>query len=346
MKQHCLAISLFSLLSPTFAHATNEEACVLALYQTGDRSLTLEEMRKQCQPKTLNSKDKTLEVSEPSLTKVAKAPNKKGKLTKRIEEEKKSAFEPYVITPHRMNYVMPVLTSSGMNPDAYKLVPGYNENFEDLETKFQLSIKLPLNTRDLFIEGDALYFAFTIEAWWQIYSHNISKPFRETNYQPEFFYGLPLDWQPFGGNTLLLVGVEHQSNGKSQLLSRSWNRAYLNFLWEKDDFALSLRPWYRFKEKEKEFILDPDGDDNPDILDYMGHYELAMSYQWNTLAFGFIGRYNFATHNGSGELGVTFPIYGKLKGYANVFTGYGESLIDYNHNQTRVGLGFTVNDLF
>ncbi|GLX84174.1 phospholipase [Thalassotalea loyana] len=339
MNKYGYAISLVTLLSSTFVHATNEEACVLALYQSGDKSLTLEEMRKQCQPKpdwTANANAEATPIEKPAV--------KKGQIAKRIEQERKSAFEPYVITPHRMNYIMPALTSDGINPDAYAEIPGYDENFENVEAKFQLSIKLPLNTQDLFVEGDALFFAFTIEAWWQIYSDNISKPFRETNYQPEVFYAMPLNWQPFGGDTHFVFGVEHQSNGRSQLLSRSWNRAYFNFLWEKGDFAMSLRPWYRFEEEEKQFELDPDGDDNPDILDYMGHYELAMVYQWDNLEFGFMGRYNFATHNGSGELGITFPIYGKLKGYANIFTGYGESLIDYNHNQTRVGIGFTVND--
>ena len=203
----------------------------------------------------------------------------------------------------------------------------------------------PLNKRSLFIEGDRIYFGFTLQAWWQVYSENISKPFRESNYQPEVFYMAPLDWHPFGGNTGFVVGFEHQSNGQRQILSRSWNRVYGHFLFEKDEFALSLRPWWRVSEEEKEFPFDPDGDDNPDIEDYMGHYELGMAYKWNDLQLGFMGRYNFSSHNGAAELGLTFPLWGKLRGYASVFTGYGESLIDYNHKQTRFGLGIALNDL-
>ena len=56
--------------------------------------------------------------------------------------------------------------------------------------------------------------------------------------------------------------------------------------------------------------------------------------------FSFKGRENFATHNGFIEVGATFPLWGKLKGYAQFSSGYGESLIDYNKHTTKVGLGF------
>ena len=244
-----------------------------------------------------------------------------------------------------MNYILPVITTDKVNIDAYSSFGEWSENLEDIEAKFQISLKVPMNQNDLFVKGDGLFFGFTLQSWWQIYSDNISKPFRETNYQPEIFYLAPLDWHPFGGNTGFIVGLEHQSNGRGQGLSRSWNRAYTHFLFEKDNFALSLKPWLRLSEDEKMFPLDPDGDDNPDIEDFMGNFELGMVYKWRDLEFSFQGRQNFETNYGAAEFGLTFPLWGKLRGFATAFNGYGESLIDYNYSQTRLGIGISLNNV-
>lgn len=267
-----------------------------------------------------------------------------GAISSRLLRERQAAFDPYTITPHKMNYILPALFSNRINSGAYEGVEGWSENLTDVEAKFQLSLKVPLTYTSTFIPGDAFYFGFTIEAWWQIYADQISKPFRETNYQPELFYLAPLGWHPFGGNTGFSVGVEHQSNGRSQLLSRSWNRAYVNLLYEKNNFALSFRSWWRLPEDEKEFELDPQGDDNPDIDVFMGHFELGAVYQWRQYEFSALARQNFAEHKGAIELGLTFPIWGRLQGYAQFFNGYGESLIDYNYQQSRFGVGIALTD--
>ena len=318
------------------------QACVKEAVMSATDNQTVGELREKCALE-IEKQQAAVEKKEVSIAdKILEQP---GAITKRFVRESQTEFDPYVITPHMINYIMPVLTTNRINSDAYEEISGFSENFEEIESKFQLSLKVPLNSDDIFFEGDGLYFAFTMEAWWQVYSDNISKPFRETNYKPEFFYAMPLPWQPFEGNTGLMLGAEHQSNGRSQLLSRSWNRIYANLLFEKGDFALSFKPWWRLPEDDKEFDLDPDGDDNPDIGDYMGHFELGMAYTWEDYELSFKGRRNFSKNNGALELGLTFPLWGKLRGYALVFDGYGESLIDYNHKQTRFGLGIALNNI-
>jgi phospholipase A1 len=46
------------------------------------------------------------------------------------------------------------------------------------------------------------------------------------------------------------------------------------------------------------------------------------------------------------RFGWSFPIAGNLRGYAELFKGYGESLIDYNHNATYLGVGVSLLDWY
>ncbi|WP_448547256.1 phospholipase A [Thalassotalea fusca] len=331
-----LALLIASAVALPVTHAQEAQLdndCVIEKVSSMDENTSIAEIRMLCQ------------VVDSASVERKPTKHSKGPISERMLKERRTAFDPYVITPHRMNYVLPVLTTNQINKAAYDHVEGYADNLVDIESKFQLSLKAPLNHRDIFTRGDALMFAFTLEAWWQVYSDNISKPFRETNYRPELFYLSPLQWHPFEGNTGFVLGVEHQSNGRSQLLSRSWNRVYAGFLFEKGDFALSFKPWIRINEDEKEHPLDPDGDDNPDIDHYMGHFQLGMVYKVDDYEFSLGGRQNFGEHHGSLELGFTFPLWGKLRGYATAFTGYGESMIDYNYKQTRFGIGIALNNV-
>jgi phospholipase A1 len=338
-------IVLLILLTLSFSGFANDnsffEKCVTDKALNSDGQLTLAEIRQSCKTESELERN-SLRVSDNASD---SDQTNSGLLSQRMQNERATQFSDWVITPHKQNYVLPFITSSDINKEAYRTLDGFEENLEESEAKFQLSLKVPLNTGDLLVEGDALYMGFTLQAWWQIYASGISKPFRETNYQPELFYLAPTSWKPFGGSTALVLGIEHQSNGRGQNLSRSWNRAYLNFLYEKDNFALSFRPWYRLPEDEKEFEFDPEGDDNPDIDDFMGDFELGMVYKFNELEFGFSGRQNFSTNNGAAEFTLSFPLYGKLRGYATAFNGYGESLIDYNHRQTRFGIGLSLNNV-
>jgi len=328
-----LTLLNFSVLS--FSHAQSFEElfqdCLFKTIKTTDKNQTLKQIEEYCE-KTIIKK----ELGNREL----------GAISERMIKERQSAFNPYVITPHKMNYILPVSITDNMNKEAYDDFSNWAEHLKNVEAKFQISIKVPLTTGSFLNKGDQVFFGFTLESWWQLYTEKLSRPFRETNYQPEFFYFTPLNWHPFDSNSGVFFGFEHQSNGRSQLISRSWNRVYANFLFEKNNFALSFRPWYRIPEGDKVSSYDAIGDDNPDIADYMGHFELGIAYDWlDDYEISMKLRENFSQHHGAIEIGFTFPLWGKLRGYAQYFNGYGESLIDYNHKQQRFGIGFALTDI-
>ncbi|MFK8083919.1 MAG: phospholipase A [Granulosicoccus sp.] len=270
-----------------------------------------------------------------------------GALTERVLVERETAFNPYVLTAHKHNFVLPVSYSTGINEQIYEQndVP-LREGLQPAEVKFQISLKTQLNEKDLLFANDAFSLAITLEAWWQLYSSDLSSPFRETNYQPEGFYLVPLLWGPFGGNTAFALGLEHQSNGQVQGLSRSWNRLYTMFIYEKGNFVGSIRPWYRLPEKEKDQPGDAEGDDNPDIIDFMGYGELNFSWRDSSYEYAAMFRGNPESGKGAIKLGVTFPLFAKFRGFVQYFSGYGDSLIDYDHYQQRIGLGVALTNLF
>ena len=270
-----------------------------------------------------------------------------GAVSERVKEERADAFNPYVLTAHKHNFILPVSYTTGINEAIYREndVP-LREGLQPAEVKFQISLKSQLNEEDLFLKDDSLSLGITLEAWWQLYSSDLSSPFRETNYQPEIFYMVPLLWGPFGGNTAVVFGLEHQSNGQVQGLSRSWNRLYTTLIYERGPLVASIRPWYRLPEESKETPDDPEGDDNPDILDFMGHGEMGVSWRDSKNEYAIRLRGNPSTGKGAVTIGWTFPFFAKFRGFVQYFSGYGDSLIDYDHYQQRLGVGVALTNLF
>jgi len=322
------------LILSILAQASNAETyndCILSKMAGADNDDAVQTIRETCQARVQKSKQEGVES---------------GAISKRFLAEKQTQWNRHSITAHKQNYILPYTHSNKVNRGPYAFQSDWADELKSYEAKFQLSIKVPLTTNPIFTETDGLYVGFTLQSWWQLYAGEISAPFRETNYQPEIFYLTATNWHPFGGSTGVMIGMEHQSNGRTQLLSRSWNRVYTSFMFEKDNFALSLRPWYRLKEDEKEDPNESEGDDNPDIEKYMGHFELRSAYRWNEHEFSIMGRNNLRSDNfGAVELGWSFPLMGHLKGFIQYFNGYGESLVDYNHNTERLGVGLLLTDL-
>jgi len=136
----------------------------------------------------------------------------------------------------------------------------------------------------LFDDRASIFAAYTNTSWWQAYNSDVSAPFRETNHEPELFMNFNNDWKILGlTNRLNGIGIVHQSNGRSEPLSRSWNRIYANFVFERGGLGLSLKPWYRIKE-------DEETDNNPDITDYLGYGEVKVAYKTGKQTLTAMGR--------------------------------------------------------
>ena len=260
---------------------------------------------------------------------------------KRQKADKENTLQPFTLMGHKPNFViLGAYNSKGYDASAYReQFDDQSLEFNDIETQFQVSVKVPLAV-NLFDSLD-IFAAYTNHSFWQVYDTK-SSPFRETNHEPEGWVQINPNWELWGfKNSANMFGIVHQSNGQGGVLSRSWNRLFANFIVEKGNLVLSFKPWYRIPEEE-------DDDDNPDLTDYLGHFELRAAYKWHDHVFSAMSRNNLESgfDKGAAELSWSFPLWGYpyLKGYVQYFYGYGESLIDYDNKVNRIGLGLSLTD--
>ena len=267
-------------------------------------------------------------------------------LEHRVEKELEVADNPFALSPHKVNYILPVTYNSSPNEAPFAGREDYYP-FDNLEAKFQVSLKFPV-WYNMFGDNGHLYFAYTNQSYWQVYNQEHSSPFRETNHEPEAVLLFNNDWQVAGfKNSFLGLGINHQSNGRSGNLSRSWNRIYGIAVFDKGDFAFATKVWWRIPEDPKETPDDATGDDNPDINRYMGNFEVYGAYAIQKHRFTLLFRNNLRKKNrGAIEATYSYPMVGNMRFYAQYFNGYGESLIDYNVNTNRIGIGVSINDIF
>ncbi len=324
--------------------------CLQASVTSAAAAMTVAELRQACQllyQQQLQSSGQPLQEEAIASDKQASAPDDR-LLKRRMTLEALNRSNRFMLTPHKINYFYPASYTRTPNESPYR--DNDNQSLSDLrnaEADFQLSVKILLR-EDIFGENGHLYLGYTNHSLWQLYSDSDSAPFRETNHQPELILSFTNDWDILGfRNVLNDLILNHQSNGQGGLLSRSWNRLMLNSVFERGNFAFAISPWYRLPESEQEYPGDPDGDDNPDITDYMGNFEFNAAYQRKDDIYSFMLRDSLdGTSRGALELGWSFPISSNLRGQLKYFNGYGHSLIDYNVDLEVFALGIVFTDLF
>ena len=255
-------------------------------------------------------------------------------LARRMIEEEKIYGSSYVLAPHRQNYFLVVNYNSDPNTEIYKNTG--QDAPKAYEAKFQLSFKV-LTWKEIFGDYGDLFVAYTQRSVWQLYDSALSSPFRDTNFEPEVFVKFDTDFN-FGGlrNRVITFGFNHQSNGESESLSRSWNRLYANFVFDKGNMAYSVKPWFVVGETNE----------NPDIEDFFGYGEFRVAYVHDRHTIGAMLRNNFKSKDNKGAVELTWshPLSGKIRAYAQYFYGYGESLLDYDARTNRIGIGIAIND--
>ncbi|MES2943383.1 MAG: phospholipase A, partial [Pseudomonadota bacterium] len=120
-----------------------------------------------------------------------------------------------------------VVASDSVNQQPSSSAAGHTAltsvNYRRTENKIQLSVRTKI-AKGLFKSGpeddddhDSLWFGYSQQSYWQLFSPSISRPFRSTDHEPEVIYIYPHQLQLPGGWSYRLsgIGLVHQSNGQS-----------------------------------------------------------------------------------------------------------------------------------
>ncbi|MEN6561056.1 MAG: phospholipase A [Acidobacteriota bacterium] len=242
------------------------------------------------------------------------------------------------ITFHRSNYALVFSYNTWPNPAPLQEV-NPAKTLVKPEIAFQLSFKAKL-WQDVLGGPVDLWVGYTQRSFWQFYNFSDSSPFRETNYEPEVLFNVRTRFDILGlKGRFVQFGFNHQSNGQSEPLSRSWNRIVVNLGLERGPLSLLLKGWARLGEKAVD-------DDNPGITKYLGHGEIWAYYFLKKHRFAVMLRDNLDLHGNRGavQLEWSFPMFAMVAGYVQYFLGYGESMLDYDHRVQRIGVGFLFRD--
>ena len=268
----------------------------------------------------------------------------------------------YRLMPYKQNYLIARYSNNpNTQPTSAEFGRAPEQELDHTELKFQLSLKVKVaeqigNVADL-------WFGYTQQSNWQTFNGSNSRPFRDTNYEPELILAFPLHMQfsALGlAPRMINLGLVHQSSGQPDPFSRSWDRAYVQIGLDRDvdkehdRFAILARAWYRLPERLSE-------DDNRDIQHYLGNGDLLFFWRRGDSNVSALLRNNLQTQNNRGSLQLNWSvpitrapnldnvnvlplIERELRFYVQFFTGYGETLVDYNHYQTTIGIGIMLTD--
>ena len=210
--------------------------------------------------------------------------------------------------------------------------PVHKPNGNNSNVKFQVSIAQKL-TKSTLPFGTYLFLTYTQGVVWDVFKN--SMPMHDFTFNPGIGLVKPLfSKERFIGKATLMI--EHMSNGRDSIWSRSWNRISLGATILINEFiAIDGKAW----------IPIVDGENNRDILDYVGLFQGGVSVTDSKQKFG--GSLHFIKRKGwnlsyNTQLELFWRPWERANQYLFLqwYNGYGETLIDYNKftNTVRVGI--------
>ena len=248
--------------------------------------------------------------------------------------------KPIEVTENLVRSVLDKQTAFAVYKDNY-MVTGIplNKpvNRKTADAFFQFSIRHRV-TKNVLPFNSFLYITYSQKSFWDIYDE--SSPFHDTNYNP----GIGIGRYVIRNNKLkgaVMLSLEHESNGKADLDSRSWN--YIN---------VSIKYFYnmRLSAKAQAYLPYVDGEHNKDMLRYKGYGNFSINYidkknlWWFSLEI--VPRDKIINPNIHTSL--SFRVSKNSNQYLTLdyYAGYGEGLLNYKEYTNQIRIGFTIKPDF
>ncbi len=260
-------------------------------------------------------------------------------LMNRIQKVRVQERDHFSLIQYRENYLVYSTLLNGVNQAPLdSAFPDEEHFFRDYEMQFQFSFMVPIVV-DMFDLPLSFYGAYTNRSFWQLFDEQDSRPFRETNHEPEIWLNWNYDLSVGDFRApMIWFGFRHQSNGQYVSLSRGWNRLYVQTFFAYHNWSSSLIYWDRMQGGAPE-------DKIFDYEKFIGSGEFRMDYTFQKSEFGMIYAYSLSgVEYGSVTLQYSHAMTNAVDFYVRYFNGYGESLIDIEYLSETLSVGILLNE--
>lgn len=225
----------------------------------------------------------------------------------------------------------------GLYKDNYFTVgipTNHRPNSHNSNVKFQISLAIRL-TEATLPWNSFLFLSYSQKCIWNVFEESL--PMRDLNYNPAIGWSKPFfNKDRYIGK--LSIMLEHESNGRDSIQSRSWNKV---------SFSGSALIDEQLMVHAKFWIPIIDGENNKDILKYCGIFQTGVVVKTNnkkcSFALTLVKRSGFKLNfNTIFDFTYQPSLKSPLNIFAQYYNGYGENLLDYNQyrSQFRVGILF------